>query len=348
MRKQSLSVSWEGWGKLENLALRRSLKVGGSSIDRDMLRYVLDQSRDCIKILGPSGEIEYINSHGRCALEIEDFDALKNKPWTDLWPEESRPVIARAVEQAQAGQGSEIEASRPDPRGEERWWRTSISPLVEGDGELVGILVISRDVSEHVRLRESEHTLALEMRHRLRNAYAVASAIVMQSARGHPEFMSFAELVSARLADVALSQTQLLDAANKSWTVADLIRTLIEAHGEGATRIRYAGDADAAVDGHAAMLVALVIGELTNNSLKYGALREGRAVSLSTTIEDSVMTVRWVEPTDTSGQTALVPRDSGSGYSMMERMARAQRATFEHELRDGQLRVTLRVQQSSQ
>jgi hypothetical protein len=31
---------------------------------------------------------------------------------------------------------------------------------------------------------------------------------------------------------------------------------------------------------------------------------------------------------------------------MMERMARAQRATFEHELKDGKLRVTLRVRQT--
>jgi PAS domain S-box-containing protein len=332
---------------LENLALRRSLKTGGG-IDQNMLRYVLDQSRDCIKILSPSGEIEYINSHGRCALEIEDFAAYEGKSWTELWPEESRDLISRAVVQAQSGQGSEIEASRPGQAGEERWWRTSISPLVEDDGELVGLLIISRDVTDHVRLRESEHTLALEMRHRLRNAYTVASAIVMQSARGHPEFLPFAEIVCARLADVALSQTQLLDAGSKPWTVADLIRTLIEAHGEGATRIRYVGDAEAAVDGHAAMVLALVLGELTNNSLKYGALRDGRAVSLSATVEDSTVTVRWVEQTAVSGTAAIAPRDGGSGYSMMERMARAQRASFEHELVDGQLRVTLRVRQSSQ
>lgn len=332
---------------MENLALRRSLKTGGG-IDQDMLRYVLDQSRDCIKILSPGGVIEYINSHGRCALEIDDLAVYEGKPWTELWPEDSRELIARAVAQAQAGRGSEIEASRPDSRGEARWWRTSISPLIEDDGELVGLLVISRDVTEHVQLRESERTLALEMRHRLRNAYTIASAIVMQSARGNSEFMPFAEIVCARLADVALSQTQLLDAGNKRWTIADLIRTLIEAHGEGATRIRYVGDADAAVDGHAAMVVALVIGELTNNSLKYGALRGGRPVSLGATIDDSMITVRWVEQTDVSGTAEITPRDSGSGYSMMERIARAQRASFEHELLDGQLRVTLRVPQSTQ
>jgi PAS domain S-box-containing protein len=324
--------------------LHRSL-AGPGTIDENMLRYVLDQSLDCIKILSPAGEIKYINNHGRCALEIDDFAAIEGKPWTELWPEGSREIIAQAVEQAQSGQGNEIEASRPDRSGGERWWRISISPL-QSDGELVGMLIISRDVTAHVSLRESEQTLALELRHRLRNAYTIASAIVMQSARSYPEAIPFAETVCARLANVAISQTRLLEAGSRSWPLAELVRTLIEAHGEGATRIRYAGDAEAAVDGHAAMVISLVIGELTNNSLKYGALREGRSASLSASLEDSTIVIRWLEQTDAAGVTALAPRDAGSGYAMMERMARAQRATFEHELQDGTLRVTLRVPQT--
>jgi PAS domain S-box-containing protein len=332
---------------LKSQALQRSLS-GAASIDQSMLRYVLDQSRDCIKILGPGGEVQYINSHGRCAFEIEDFAAIEGKPWTELWPPESREVVTRAPKDAQAGQSSEIEALRPDARGEERWWRTSVSPLLEGDGELVGILIISRDITSHVALRNSERTLALEMRHRLRNAYAVASAIVMQSARGDRDRVKFAELVCARLANVALSQTQLLDAANRTWALSDLVRTLIAAHGEGAMKIRYAGDVQATLDGHAAMVVALVIGELTNNSLKYGALRDGRSVSLMAAVDDSTVTIRWQERTNSSAGARLAARDEGSGYSMMERMARAQRATFEHELKDGCLFVTLRLPQSRQ
>lgn len=332
---------------MEGAALRRSLKEAGA-IDQNMLRYVLEQSRDCIKILGPEGEVNYINSAGRCELEIEDFEAIEGKPWPDLWPEGSREIIERAISLAQAGESSEIEASRPSPHGEERWWRISVSPLLEGDGQLAGMLTVSRDITSHVRLREAEHTMALEMRHRLRNAYTVASAIVMQSARTAPEALPFAEVVCARLADVALSQTRLLEAAHKSWSLAELVRTLIEAHGEGATRIRYAGDADAALNGHAAMLVALVIGELTNNSLKYGALRDGQGVALTASLDEETIILRWLEHTNAPAASVLVPRDAGSGYAMMERMARAQGAGFTHELRDGELRVELRVGQAGQ
>lgn len=327
--------------------MRRSLK-SGHGIDQNMLRFVLDQSLDCIKILGPAGEVNYINSHGRCALEIDDFSKIEGKPWPELWPEYARPTIERALKEAQSGNGSIIEAVRPNPRGEDTCWRISVSPLLDDSGDLVGIMTISRDISEQMRLREAEQTLMLEMRHRLRNAYTVASAILMQSARGYPEAGAFAELVSERLADVALSQTQLLDAGAKNWALADLIRNLIEAHGEGATRIRYAGDAKATVDGHAAMLIALVVGELTNNSLKYGALRDGRRVSLTAAIEAGAIALRWREETQPAGGTKLRARDGGSGYAMMERMARAQRATFVHRLEDGELHAELLVRQAAQ
>jgi len=326
-------------------ALQRSLKNAGA-IDQDMLRYVLDQSHDCIKILGPLGEVNYVNSEGRCALEIADFAKIEGKPWDSLWPEGSREIVRRAIDRAQAGESSEIEAARPNSKGEDRWWRISISPLMESDGQLAGMLTISRDITSHIRVRESERTLALEMRHRLRNAYTVASAIVMQSARTSPEAVPFAEVVCARLADVALSQTRLLEAGSQSWALAELIRTLIEAH--GATRIRYAGDADASVDGHAAMLVALVIGELTNNSLKYGALREGKTISLAGSLDEGTIVLRWLEKTSARDRGAIAPRDEGSGYAMMARMARAQGVSFEHEIRDGELRAELRVPQANQ
>ena len=321
-------------------ALRRSLS-GAVKIDQNMLRYVLDQSRDCIKILGPEGHVEYINSEGRCVLEITDFSSVCGKRWPDLWPEESRPTIEKALADARIGQSSEIEAWRADRRGETRWWRISVSPLLETNSDLAGILIISRDITPAVKLREAEHTLALEMRHRLRNAYTIASAIVMQSARGNDASRDFAETVCARLADVALSQTRLLEAGRKSWALADLIETLVQAHGDGASGIRYAGNADASVDGHEAMLIALVVGELMNNSLKYGALKHRKPISLSWTLDGDALCVHWREPMPKSVGHTMEARDAGSGYALMERMARSQRAIFDYAVSDHELNVRL-------
>jgi PAS domain S-box-containing protein len=311
--------------------------------DWPAIRRVLDQARDCIKILEPQGRIHYINSEGRCALAIADPATACGKLWPELWPDESKPTIELALKKARSGESCEIEAARPNPAGETTWWRISVSPLKERDGRLEAILTISRDITAHVRLRESQQTLALEMRHRLRNAYTIASAIVMQSAPKDPQTQAFVESVCARLAHVALSQSRLIEAGDEDWTLTGLVRSLVGAHGDRSHAIRFQGSEDAAIDRNEATLVALVIGELTNNSLKYGALRQHREVLLSWTDEADHLTLNWVEPFLGADQSVLRARDSNSGYSMMQRLARSQGATFEHGIANGQLSVTLRL-----
>ncbi len=309
--------------------------------DQGVLRRVLDQARDCIKILGPNGRINYINSEGRCALSIHDPRTVYGKPWPRLWPEEARSTIESALAKAQSGEGSEIEAARPNPAGEKRWWRISVSPLTETDGEVGGILTVSRDITSDVQLRNYEKTLTLEMRHRLRNAYTIASAIVMLSAAKDDAAQSFAERACGRLANVALSQTRLAELGDKSWTVAELVKNVVATHADEPGSITTAGDSQAAIDGQEAMLIALIVGELTNNSLKYGALRKRRSVSLSWWEEFGRLKMRWSEAFPGAHNVALRPRDAGSGYSMMERLARSQRATFEHRTTEDELIVTL-------
>lgn len=307
------------------------------------VRRVLDQARDCIKILEPEGRIHYINSEGRCALAIADPTAACGKLWPELWPDESKATIESALKKARSGESCEIEAARPNPAGETTWWRISVSPLKERDGRLEAILTISRDITEHVKLRESQQTLALEMRHRLRNAYTIASAIVMQSAPKDAQTQAFVESVCGRLAHVALSQSRLIEAGDEDWTLTELVRSLVGAHGNHSSSIYFLGSDDAAIDRNEATLVALVIGELTNNSLKYGALRQHQDVLLSWTDEEDHLTLNWLEPFLGADQSGLQARNSNSGYSLMHRLARSQGATFEHVVTNEELSVTLRL-----
>lgn len=332
--------------KVSRNSLRRLLGSSGGQIDQGMLRYVLDQGLDCIKILSPSGAVEYVNSEGQCTLNISDFSKVCGTYWPDLWPEDSRGTIEEALLVAGEGKKLTIEAARPDSNGQLRWWQISVSPLIQEDGACMGILTISRDITEQVRVREAERTVSLEMKHRLRNAYTVASAIITQSARGNEDQRAFADTLTARLADVALSQARLLEAGRQSWTLTELIKTLVEAHGDGADGVCYAGPITTTVDGHESLLIALVIGELTNNSLKYGALKAGKQLKL-TWEEGDGLTLRWCEALDEPLTAPLGARDHGSGYSLMSRMARSQRALFVTEADEQELRVTLHLRATS-
>lgn len=46
------------------------------SLPMATLASVLDQSVDCVKILGLDGRLEYMNFNGQCAMEIDDLSAI--------------------------------------------------------------------------------------------------------------------------------------------------------------------------------------------------------------------------------------------------------------------------------
>ena len=90
-------------------------------------------------------------------------------------------------------------------------------------GELRGLISISRDVSADVRARELRDTTAAEMKHRLRNAYALTGAIVMMSARGRDEHREFAREITQRLEQLGIAQALLLDASALGTPTLDLL-----------------------------------------------------------------------------------------------------------------------------
>jgi PAS domain S-box-containing protein len=313
--------------------------IGGSgAASGEMLFAVLDQSQDCIKVLGPEGRLDFMNRNGRCVMEIDDFADVAGRRWWDLWPEEARSSVEGAVVAARAGRASHFEAFCPTAKGNPKWWDVAVTPVFGADGDLFAILSISRDVSDQVRARERLRELAAEMRHRLRNAFAVASAIAMQSARGDEERTRFGQTLSARFAAVARVQSALLDADSRSWKLGELLAEVVSGHGESDARIDIGTLPECEVDGTGALLVALVFNELATNSLKYGALAGDGRPAISAAVEDGRLRLVWSEATSRSEPAG---KGHGSGYAMMERLARAQRARLETKWSDDGLEVVL-------
>ncbi len=49
-----------------------------------MERLLLETSPDCVKLLDLDGRLVQINRKGCDALEIDDFEMLRNRPWPEL------------------------------------------------------------------------------------------------------------------------------------------------------------------------------------------------------------------------------------------------------------------------
>jgi PAS domain S-box-containing protein len=318
-----------------------SLAATFASASNEMLAAVLDQSTDCIKVIGPEGSLDFMNRNGRCAMGIDDFAMVAGKNWWDLWPAESQHLVRDSIATARDQGSARFEAFCPTAKGEPRWWDVTVSPLRDEQGIMRGLISISRDVSADVRARELRETTAAEMKHRLRNAYALTGAIVMMSARGRDEHREFAHEVTRRLEQLGIAQALLLDAGALGTPTLDLIvRRLTGPFCSNEDMLDIADLPDVTLTEEQVRTLALVLGEFSTNSNKYGALGHGGSIAISGRLEGGMLTLHWSEKSDRP--VAAAPRDGSSGLSLIRRALAAQRGSLDADFGlDG---VELKVQ----
>ena len=308
---------------------------------RDMLATVLDQSEDCVKILDPTGRVDFMNRNGRCSMEIDDFCAVSGQPWETLWPEEAAVEVRAAVAAALVGRSSRFDAYCPTAKGTPKWWDVQVSPVRDEAGKILAILSVSRDVTERQHAMDSLHTMAHEMRHRLRNAYAVSGAIALASGREDAGHGEFAEALAQRLNSLSAVQGSLID-PGEGEQLPQLVARIAQAYDRSGTLIRCDDLPAVNLGEQAVRLLALVLGELATNSLKHGALRQDLPVSITACNRDGVLALDWREPLATALSETASPRE-GSGFRLMERMARAHRGSFSIVHDDRELAAHLEV-----
>ena len=317
-----------------------SLAKSFSSASNGMLAAVLDQSADCIKVIGPDGTLDFMNRNGRCAMGIDDFNMVAGMNWWDLWPEDSKHLVRGAVDTARDTGTARFEAFCPTAKGEPRWWDVTVSRLQDEHGELRGLISISRDVSADVRARELRETTAAEMKHRLRNAYALTGAIVVMSARGREEHRAFAHEIAGRLEQLGIAQALLLDASALGTPTLDLlVDRLTSPFCSDPEMLDIAPLPAVELSDDQVRTLALVLGEFSTNSNKYGALGHGGKIAVSGALSDGVLTLSWSERSDRPLTAA--PRDGSSGLSLIRRALSAQRGTLDVAFRDDGLDLTV-------
>ena len=317
--------------------------VGGfGELSRELMAGMLDQSEDCVKILDPAGRIDFINSNGRCVMEIDDFSTVAGKSWDSMWPEESGVRIRDAIAGAQAGASSRFEAFCPTAKGTPKWWEVTVAPVRKPGGEPFAIMAVSRDVTERHRSNESLATMAQEMRHRLRNAFAVSSAIALTSARAEPEHRDFAEALAQRYNALSLVQAKLIE-VGPGYSLGELVSEIVAGFDSGQGHISIDAMPELALSDEQVRFVALVLGELSTNSIKHGALKAGLPIAIVASVSEGVVLLDWHETLPGARPVAPTVAGGGNGHGLMQRMARAHGATFTVTLDDDRLDARLEM-----
>ena len=184
-------------------------------------------------------------------------------------------------------------------------------------------IAIERHRHEQARQRDEEQRIILlrEVNHRVKNVFALASALISINAKTASTPKELADSVQARLSALGrahgLVKPELLESGLPKETTAtfrSLVEDILAPYAENtlAGRITIEGRdfpvAPAAITG-----MALVLHELTTNAVKYGCLRE-RTGSLLVRwdVGDGDVTITWSE----NGTPYASPTKSGFGTKL--------------------------------
>ncbi len=195
-----------------------------------------------------------------------------------------------------------------------------------GQGGEAGIVnrvlfAIFLDVTERKQAEEIREMLASEMSHRVKNLFAIASALTTIAARSTSTTAEMAEDLTQRLGALGRAHDLVrpVAGARKPQTpfLGDLLAVLLApyaANEAGFTRV-HVFVPEIPVGEAALTTLALVIHELATNAIKYGALSSADGVvSITCPANDTDVVIVW---TERGGPPVTGPRPTGFGSKLI-------------------------------
>jgi PAS domain S-box-containing protein len=147
---------------LTDITDRRRAEVALRDSER-RLRTIIETEPECVKVLSPAGILQHMNRAGLDMLEADSLDQLRGRAVADAVDPEFREAFRRLTASVAAGEQGDLEFSITGLRGTKRWLDTRAAPLRDDQGAIVGVLGITRDVTERVRAREELAQRAQEL-----------------------------------------------------------------------------------------------------------------------------------------------------------------------------------------
>jgi PAS domain S-box-containing protein len=271
----------------------------------------------------PDGHHDYYNARWYAFTGAAEGSTLGDA-WGDMiHPEDQQPARAAWRTSLDTGEPYEMEYRLLHHTGDYVWTLSRAMPIRNAAGVVTRWFGTGTDIAEMKRLELAKALLSQELSHRIKNIFAVISALLALSARQYPEARAFATAARNRIAALARAhefvrpQTESTRPSLDGTTLHAFLRDLLLPYDDEAAhpRVVVSGD-DADFDDQAATPVALFFHELATNAAKYGALSvPGGRVTLTTLQQGERFVMTWQE----RGGPPLngTPEGTGFGASLL-------------------------------
>lgn len=318
---------------MTQLELRRALRAADDK-ERDLadvaallvesearFRAISDSMPQMVWSTLPDGFHDYYNARWYEFTGVPE-GSTDGEGWNGMFhPEDQERAWSRWRHSLETGEPYEIEYRLRHRSGVYRWTLGRALPIRDAEGQIIRWFGTCTDIEDLKRHEQAREVVSQELSHRVKNVFAVVSALVTLSARRHPEASEFAQSLKTRIQ--ALARAHEFVRPHTASAAPDSERTTLHAflsallapyRGEGGEAIAIEGE-DAIFDDQAATPVALLFHELATNAAKYGALSmpEGRVTVRSGYTEDAFR-LTWTE----EGGPHLdgPPETSGFGFTL--------------------------------
>ena len=324
------------------------------------LRQLINQLVAFVTVLDREGRIKDVDEAALASvgLTLDQVEGLYF--WDTKWwnydaavQEQLRDDIARAAR----GEKVRREAQSMTADGSLLPIDLQFGRIVDANGEVFEIVASGSDISlqkqHEASLEEERSRLALlnrELRHRVKNLFAVVDAAISISARQIKDRDEMIAAARSRIHALAAAHVASIEEEDFSVGLRTLLTRVLSAQSPNPDALSIDGP-DFQIGSHSVTPLTLVFHELATNATKYGAwAKEGGTIHLSWDLEEQEAQeqespnrhdVRIVWHERIAEAKAPGPIDEGFGSDLVRRCAKQLGGVPDYERGDGGWRITL-------
>jgi PAS domain S-box-containing protein len=115
---------------------------------KSFLNTILDSEPECVMVLSAEGDVAQMNKAGLAMFEVENLEILRRKGLVNFVSPAHQDRFAEMVRQVFSGHSGRFEFEIAGNRGAHCWLDTNATPLCDAKGAPVGLLAVSRDITQ--------------------------------------------------------------------------------------------------------------------------------------------------------------------------------------------------------
>jgi PAS domain S-box-containing protein len=134
------------------------------AISENHLRVIYNTEPECIKLLGPNGELQDMNPAGLTMIEADSLEEVKGVSVLNIINKPYRAAFIKLTSDVFNGKSGKLIFEITGLKGATRWMETHAVPLRNKNKEIVSLLGVTRDISEQRNAEEEIKKSQLELR----------------------------------------------------------------------------------------------------------------------------------------------------------------------------------------